>query len=69
MRTIKIDILNEKALKLLKDLEALKLIRLKEDKATGEKNANYWTRYKGAMTKQTPTFIDQQLNELREEWE
>lgn len=69
MRSIKIDIINEKALRLLKDLEALKLIRIQEDDKTEEKPANYWNKYKGAMTKQPLETIDQQINQLREEWE
>lgn len=69
MKTIKIDILNEKALRLLKDLEALKLIRVQEDDNTEEKHGNYWQQYKGAMTKQSVETIDQQIDKLREEWE
>lgn len=69
MRTITIDIINEKAMKLLQDLELLKLIRLRKDKP-GEKPASMdWTKYKGAMSKQSLNEIDQQLNELRSEWE
>lgn len=69
MRTITIDIINEKALNLLRDLESLKLIRLRKD-SPGEKPADMdWAKYKGAMSKQPLKEIDQQLNELRSEWE
>ena len=68
MRTVTIDILNEKALILLRDLEILKLIRLHKEK-TQEKSAINWLSYKGAMSKQPLQRIDQQLNELRNEWE
>ncbi len=69
MRTITIDIINEKALRLLRDLEGLKLIRLRKDGARKESYATDWTKYKGAMSKQPLSEIDQQLNELRSEWE
>ncbi|NBB89290.1 MAG: hypothetical protein GVX96_05850 [Bacteroidetes bacterium] len=69
MRTITIDIINENVLSLLRDLELLKLIRLREEKP-GEKPGNGdWTKYKGAMSKQPIEKIDEQLKELRSEWE
>lgn len=68
MRTITIDIINEKAIKLLQDLELLKLIRLRKEK-TQPTAANWAERYKGAMSKQPLTDIDNQLNELRNGWE
>lgn len=67
MRTITIDIINEKAIHLLQDLELLKLIRLRKEKA-GQKSTD-WGKYKGAMSKQPISEVDQQLNELRNEWE
>ena len=69
MRTITIDIINEKVLNLLQDLELLELIRLRGDKPGEEPAAVDWTEYKGAMSKQPLNEIDRQLNELRSEWE
>ena len=69
MRTITVDIINEKAMNLLRDLELLKLIRLRKE-STNQKPADKdWTKYKGAMSKQPINEIDEQLNELRSEWE
>ncbi len=68
MRTITIDIINEKALQFLKDLELLKLIRLRKDK-TKETSPIVWRNYKGAMSKQPLDTVNQQLKELRDEWE
>jgi hypothetical protein len=68
MQTITIDILNNKALKLLQDLELLQLIRMRKEK-TQPAATNWVTKYKGAMTKQSLTDIDNQLNELRNGWE
>ena len=67
MRTSTIDIINEKAIHLLQALELLKLIRLRKEKA-GQKCSD-WGKYKGAMSKQSISEVDQQLNELRNEWE
>ncbi|MEZ4891530.1 MAG: hypothetical protein R3A50_00480 [Saprospiraceae bacterium] len=68
MRTVTVDILNEKALNLLKDLELLKLIRVRKDKTAREKKIN-WQKFKGSMTKQSLDQIDQKLSEMRNEWE
>ncbi|NJN26344.1 MAG: hypothetical protein HC819_10375 [Cyclobacteriaceae bacterium] len=67
MRTITIDIINEKAIHLLQDLELLKLIRLRKENAS--QKGTDWGKYKGAMSKQPISEVDQQLNELRNEWE
>ena len=68
MRTITIDIINEKVLNLLRDLELLKLIRLHKDKSEVKPKTN-WLNYKGTMSKQSLDNVNQQLNELRNEWE
>ncbi|MBI1193472.1 MAG: hypothetical protein GC205_09880 [Bacteroidetes bacterium] len=69
MRTITIDIINEKVLNLLRNLEQLKLIRLRKENSTEEIENIDWTKHKGAMSKQPLNEIDQQLNGLRSEWE
>jgi hypothetical protein len=67
IKTVTIDIINDKAMKLLKDLELLQLIRVRKDKTPV---VNNWTeRYKGAMSKQPLIDIENQLNELRNGWE
>ena len=68
MQTVTIDIINEKALPLLKDLELLQLIRLRREPeaTTGPGGA---ARYKGAMTKQPLAEIEKQLHEMRNEWD
>lgn len=69
METITIDILNSKAVRLLQDLELLQLIRVRKDKARVEAQIDWAAKYKGAMSKQPVAEIDNQLNELRNEWE
>jgi hypothetical protein len=69
MKTVTIDILNDKAFNLLKDLELLKLIRLRKEKEAPNTPHNLISKYKGAMSKQPIQDIDQQLNDLRSEWD
>ena len=68
MRTVTVDIINEKALHLLKNLEGLQLIRLRRSEEKPTQSVN-WLKYKGAMSKQTIEDIDKQINELRDSWE
>jgi len=70
MRTITLDILNDKALNLLKDLELLKVIRLRKDSNTPSISSNdLISKYKGSMQKQPISEVDDQLNNIRNEWE
>ncbi len=69
MRTITIDIINDKALNLLMELEQLKLIRLRKEKKGNNANDLNFTKYKGAMSKESINVIDHQLKTLRREWE
>lgn len=62
--TIKIDILNEKALDLLKNLENLNLIRLHES-TLQIKDTSAIRFLKGKMTKQSPEEIERIFRELR----
>jgi len=66
-QTVTIDIINDKAIKLIEDLELLKLIRVHKNEAP--KTMNYIERYKGAMSKQSLPEVDSQLQELRNSWE
>jgi hypothetical protein len=68
MTTVTIDIINQKALRLLEDLELLQLIRLRREKKNDEGKID-WKLYKGAMQKQPIEQVDQQLNQLRQDWE
>ena len=69
MQTITIDIINKKVISILQDLELLQLIRLRKEKTPASTPTNWAAKYKGAMTKQSLSDIDNQLNELRNGWE
>jgi hypothetical protein len=66
MRSITIDILNEKALQLLRDLEKLNLIKLRTEPVASTVD---WLKYKGAMSKESIEVVDRQLDSLRGDWE
>jgi hypothetical protein len=68
VQTITVDIINQKALKLLQELEQLQLIRLRREDAK-ETKIDWKSKYKGAMTKQPLSEIDGQIDELRAGWE
>ena len=65
MQTLTIDIINEKTIRLLQDLELLLLIRVRKEQQPLVAKIDWATKYKGAMTKQPLTDVDNQLNELR----
>ena len=70
MKTVTLDILNDKAMNLLKDLELLKLIRVRRQTSTNQElKKDLIAKYKGAMTSQNKDEIDRQLQDLRNEWE
>ena len=70
MTTLTIDVLNDKALNLLKDLELLKIIRVRKDKnIVNPSSGNLISKYKGAMTAQPISEVDKQLDDLGKEWE
>ena len=65
---LKIPGINEHALNLLKELEALKIIRIQEEKGVLDSTTeNLINMYKGAMTTQPMAEIDKQLSYLRKE--
>ena len=70
MTTLTIDVLNDKALNLLKDLEMLKIIRVRNNKQVADTNPDdLASKYKGAMSTQALNDVDKQLSDLRNEWE
>lgn len=68
IKTVTIEIINDKALKLLQDLELLQLIRVRKENPPLTE-ISWAERYKGAMSKQPLADIENQLNALRNGWE
>ena len=69
MQTITIDIINDKAVNLLRDLELMQLIRMRREKSDTRLDSNLASQYKGGMQKQPLNEIDNQINDLRNTWE
>ena len=70
MTTVTLNILDDKAINLLKDLEAMNIIRIQKNDGEYKLTAvDFAAKYSGSMSKQTPEEIDRQLNELRNEWD
>jgi hypothetical protein len=68
-QTLTIDIIDDKAVKLIQDMELQKLIRVRKEKNQQEKAINWVAKYKGSMQKQPLNEVDNQLNDLRGSWE
>ena len=68
MHSITVDILNEKALDLLKKLEELNLVRVTETKvsANSEKKAS---DYKGILSDEMGDRLQQYVKQSRSEWQ
>lgn len=68
-QTLTIDIINDKAVRLIQDMEQLKLIRVRKESSRNEDTVDWVAKYKGAMEKQPLNEVDNQLNDLRGSWE
>jgi hypothetical protein len=76
MQTFVVEVLNEKAVSLLRDLEDLEIIRLipqepelveepKQNRVSGQLSEQFW----GAITPEVAADLHRQLEEMRNEWE
>lgn len=69
MKVVTIEIINEKVLKLFQELEALKLIKLKQIDIKPKEKGSELLRLKGMMSPQPMENVQNQLNNLRSSWE
>lgn len=68
MRTVLVELRDSNALRLLKDLELAKIIKvLDRDKTTDKKNLS--ANLRGAISKERANRLNEQLNQMRDEWE
>lgn len=66
----RVEVLNDGALNLLRDMELMRLIRLSTDRPAQQRSGkDLVPKYKGALAAQPLTETDKQLKELREGWE
>jgi hypothetical protein len=66
MKTILVEIKDSKVYNLLKDLDELNLIRIKECTSKGKKRSD---KYAGKLTKEVASELQNYVSESRDEWE
>ncbi|TVQ93739.1 MAG: hypothetical protein EA393_01845 [Bacteroidetes bacterium] len=67
MKTITVELRNNNALRLLKDLERANIIRLL-DKEEEKEKPRLSASLRGAITKERANELNDQINQMREEW-
>ncbi len=67
MKTVTVELKNNNALRLLKDLELAKIIRI-VDRDKQEKT-KLSSRLRGSISKERAKELNQQLKQIRNEWE
>jgi len=65
MQTIRIEILNQKALKLLKGLETLNLIKVVPER---KPSTGVSSQLRGKLSKKTAKALEKHVSEIRNEW-
>ena len=69
MKSITIDLLDHRAYELLKDLERLNLISLKDESHQNLSPNKNIQKLKGSMKKQPKAKLDEELRRIRNEWD
>lgn len=68
MKTVTVELRNNNALRLLKDLELANIIRLLDDDIKKEKT-KLSARLRGAISKERAKELNDKLNQMRDEWQ
>jgi len=68
MRSITIDILNEKAVNLLKELEVLKLIKITSKTSDPTRSRKKASEFKGSLPADLGHQMQERIKQSREEW-
>lgn len=66
METLRVELTHKNALQLLKDLEALDIIRLHNEKEMPKKRLS--EKYKGVLPKEAGEDLVKHVNQMRSEW-
>lgn len=66
METLVVELTHKNALQLLRDLEALLIIRLREDKETPKKKLS--EKYRGILPREAGEELINHLKQVRSEW-
>ncbi len=67
MKTVTVELRNNNALRLLKDLELANIIRVL-DKGKKEEKTKLSASLRGAISKKRAKELNEQLNQMRNEW-
>ncbi len=67
MRTVTVELRNKNALRLLKDLELANIIRVLDKDIKAEKT-KLSSKLRGAISKERAQELNEQLNQMRNEW-
>jgi len=67
MKTVTLDILNEKALNLLKDLELLNLIKFRKEEKVAPSKIKLSDKYRGIISKEQGQDLKLHIKETRNE--
>jgi hypothetical protein len=66
MNTITVELINNQALQLLKDLEAMHIIKLHKLEPTAKNKLS--DKYRGILSKEQGNDLNQHINQMRSEW-
>ena len=69
MTQLTIEIKDNKTLKLIQDLEALKLIRVLKEKTSSKKGKSLSERLSGSLSIRESKQLEKELRKMRLEWE
>lgn len=69
MKTLTVELKNNQALKLLKDLEEADIIRILDKEEKKKKEGSLSGKLRGAISKERANEIIAQTDKMREEWE
>lgn len=69
MAVVTLELLNENAINLLKELEAMHIVRLIQSDVKKQKQTTSKSRYAGTISKKTATMLLKHVEQSRNEWE
>lgn len=69
MAVVTLELLNENAFNLLKELEAMQIIRLIQSDIKKQKKTTSKSRFAGTISKKTATMLLNHVEQSRNEWE
>lgn len=69
METVTLEIINKKAFSLLKELEKLQLIKIRNHEETSPSAQKLSERFAGKLSALTAEQLDEHVDNIRNEWE